>query len=445
MIALLANRNYTCLFSAQVVSLLGTGLMTIALGLLAFDLAQGSAGAVLGTAYAIKMVAYVGLSPIMAAAFARAPRKAVLIGADLVRASVALALPFVSEVWHIYVLIFLLQSASASFTPVYQSILPDVLPDEDDYTKALSLSRLAYDLENLLSPALAAILLLVVSYATLFAGTVLGFLLSAAFVYAASIPTPKTTSTPRPFRNRVTRGSRIYLSTPRLRGLLSLNVAAAAIGAFVLVNTVVLVRAEYGMDERALGYAMAAFGGGSMFSALLLPRLLKRVTERTVMVRAASMLALLAMGFATVISQGALPPWRVFLVTWFAIGAAYSATLTPSGRLLRISAHAEDRPAIFAAQFALSHACWLVTYPMAGLIGQKFGLGTAFFALGFLAVLGVMVALRVWPSGEGRVLEHSHPDLPEDHPHLQSYVNRGRQHSHVFVIDDEHRAWPTNG
>ena len=81
---------------------------------------------------------------------------------DLVRAVIALTLPFVDQVWQVYVLIFVLQSASAAFTPTFQATIPDILPDERDYTRALSLSRLAYDLENLLSPTLAALLLTVV-------------------------------------------------------------------------------------------------------------------------------------------------------------------------------------------------------------------------------------------------------------------------------------------
>ena len=51
------------------------------------------------------------------------------------------------------------------------------------------------------------------------------------------------------------------------------------------------------------------------------------------------------------------------------LGLAWSAVQTPGGRLLRRSAHAPDRPALFAAQFALSHACWLATYPLAGWLG----------------------------------------------------------------------------
>ena len=46
-----------------------------------------------------------------------------------------------------HLLIFVLQAASAGFTPTFQATIPDILPDEEDYTKALSLSRLAYDLK----------------------------------------------------------------------------------------------------------------------------------------------------------------------------------------------------------------------------------------------------------------------------------------------------------
>jgi len=142
-------------------------------------------------------VAYVGLSPVAQALVQRLPRKAVLIGADLIRAGVALGLPFVTELWQVYGLIFLLQAASATFTPAYQAVLPDVLPDEGQYTRALSLSRMAYDLENLLSPALAGLLLTVMSYHWLFIGTVAGFGGSALLVAVAVIPALRGTSAGR--------------------------------------------------------------------------------------------------------------------------------------------------------------------------------------------------------------------------------------------------------
>jgi len=152
MLAILRDRTYRHLFAAQVIALLGTGLMTVALGLLAYDLAGADAGAVLGTALAIKMIAYVGVAPVAQAFTDRLPRRSVLVALDLVRGAIALCLPFVTEIWQIYLLIFLLQAASAAFTPTFQATIPDILPKEEDYTRALSLSRLAYDLESLVSP-----------------------------------------------------------------------------------------------------------------------------------------------------------------------------------------------------------------------------------------------------------------------------------------------------
>lgn len=443
MLAILAHPTYARLFAAQVVALVGTGLMTVALGLLAYDLAGARAGTVLGTALAIKMIAYVGIAPVASALAACLPRKALLIGADLLRASVALALPFIDAVWQIHVLIFVLQGASATFTPAFQALIPDILTEEADYTRALSLSRLAYDLENLLSPALAGALLLVMSYHWLFAGTVFGFFASALLVGLAALPERAVQQTSRRFRDRLTRGLGIYLATPRLRGLLALNLAAAAAGAFVIVNTVVIVRAGYGGSEAAVAAALAAFGGGSMAAALGLPRLLDRAPDRPVMIGAASLLAALTTGHGIWALIHGFPGWGWFLALWAAAGAFYSAVLTPSGRVLRRSSHAEDRPALFAAQFSLSHAAWLVTYPLAGWAGETLGMPATMILLGGIAAFGAGVAIRVWPAGDPQELTHDHPALPRHHPHLRQH---GRApHRHAFVIDDEHRAWPLNG
>lgn len=445
MIDVLKHSVYARLFGAQVIALLGTGLLTVALGLLAYELAGDNAGAVLGTAFAIKMIAYVGLAPVSAAVVDKLPRKAVLIGADLLRASVAVFLPFIDSVWQIYILIFVLQAASATFTPAFQAIIPDILSDEKDYTKALSLSRLAYDLENLVSPALAGILLTVMSYHWLFVGTVMGFIGSAVLVLVTPIPASDRSKKSRPFLEKLTRGARIYLATPRLRGLLALNFTAASAGAFVLVNTIVIVRSEYDATETDVAYALAAFGGGSMLAALALPRLLETISDRLIMIAAAFLLAGLTIGHAVYVLADGWAVWSVFLFVWGMSGILYSAILTPSGRLLRRSTHAEDRPTIFVAQFALSHACWLLTYPIAGWAGQALGLPVTMAVLGILALSGVILALFIWPANEAKELLHAHPNLPLDHPHLQGYQGEGNHHRHVFVIDDEHRAWPTHG
>ncbi|MBA2237418.1 MAG: MFS transporter [Lysobacter sp.] len=445
MIEILRHTNFRRLFLAQVVALVGTGLATVALALLAYDLAGPRAGAVLGTALAIKMTVYVLLAPLAGAFVPPAKRKTVLITLDIVRACVALALPFVTQIWQVYVLIALLQSASACFTPLFQSLIPEILPEERAYTRALSLSRLAYDLENLLSPALAAALLTVVSFHGLFAGTSVGFVLSALLVVATVFPRATAQRLREGPYARAIRGIHIYLRTPRLRGLLALNLCAAAGGAMVFVNTVVIVRSTLDGGDQQVSWALAAFGGGSMLVALLLPKLLDRTPDRAVMLTAALAMALglIATTLLWIDSPDRIS-WATLLPAWALLGMAYAGLVTPGGRMLRRSARTADLPSLFAAQFSLSHVCWLLAYPLAGWLGATLGLGAALAALSALAVVGLVAAWRAWPKNEPSVLPHEHLDLPSDHPHWSEHApsSEASRHAHPYVIDELHMRWP---
>ncbi|PVZ60904.1 MFS transporter [Arthrobacter sp. H-02-3] len=396
MLEVLAVPAYRKLFSAQIVALLGTGLLTVALGLLAFDLAGGEAGAVLGTALTIKMLAYVFVAPLMAALVERLPKKAVLVGADLIRAGIALMLPMVDQVWQIYALVFVLQSASATFTPAFQALIPVVLPDERHYTRALSLSRLAYDLESLVSPALAAALLTVLSFHELFLGTVAGFLFSAALVVTTRLPAAHAALLEGTLWHRTTLGARIFARTPELRGLMALNLVVAAATALVLVNTVVYARELFGGSNADVAIALACFGAGSMVIALTAPRILDRTSDRTLMRAGAVLLSLgLAGAFVLLAVSG---PWPVLLGLWVVLGAGTSMISTPSARLLRRAATDSTRSYIFTAQFSLSHACFIITYPAAGWVGAAAGQPAAAAVLAAVATISTVAALRFWPA-----------------------------------------------
>jgi MFS family permease len=439
----LTDRVYRHLFAAQATALVGTGLMTVALGLLAYDLAGDRASVVLGTALGIKMAVYVVVAPLATAYSARWPRKPFLISMDLLRAALVLCLPWVSAVWQIYVLVAVLQTCSAAFTPTFQATIPDVLTDEGQYTRALSLSRLAYDLENLLSPLLAALLLGVISFRGLFGFTLLGFVSSAVLVATIALPRRLKPSSARP---AVLDGMRRYLATPRLRGMLCLSLAEAAAGSLVIVNTVVYVRGWLAGDNRDVALTTAVFGGFSMVAALSLPRLLRHWPDRRVMLGGA-MLA--GGGLVLCAALAAVVPveWRRWLivVVWALIGAGYAAILTPGGRLLKRSGHAEDRPALFAAQFSLSHACWLLMYPLAGWLGSFSSPAWGAAPMAAVVALAAIGAARLWPAHDPELLEHRHDELPRHHPHLAApEADAEHVHAHPYVIDDQHRHWPSS-
>lgn len=86
------------------------------------------------------------------------------------------------------------------------------------------------------------------------------------------------------------------------------------------------------------------------------------------------------------------------IALWAAIGFGFSLTQTPIGRIINRSARQADRCAVFAAQFALSHACWLVTYPLAGWVGAGAGLSVAALVLAAIGAAGLAAVLRLWPA-----------------------------------------------
>jgi fucose permease len=88
--------------------------------------------------------------------------------------------------------------------------------------------------------------------------------------------------------------------------------------------------------------------------------------------------------------------FHALLGVWFALGLGLSTVQTPIGRLVTRSGSSEERPALFAAQFSLSHACWLATYPIAGVLGSVLGLAATASILAGVAAAAVLVAGLAW-------------------------------------------------
>ncbi|KFB11165.1 MFS transporter [Nitratireductor basaltis] len=449
MLAILRNRQFRRLFSAQLLSLGGIGLMTVGLALLAYDMSGGDAGIVLGTLLAIKMIAYVGFAPLASALFDRMPTRRLLVALDALRFGLVLFLPFVTAVWQLYVIIFLFQLCSAAFTPAFQSVIPDILPEEKDYTSALSLSRLAYDMESLLSPLVAGLLLGFVDNRMLFIGTAVGLLGSAGFVLVSGYRGSRDTGAATPFFQRLTRGFNIYVHTPRLVALFALGLAVSFVGAWVIVNTVLVAREMLGGTQQTYTLLLAAYGLGSMATAITMRSLIDRVGARNAMIGGAALLSIVP---HTLLLQ---PGLAGAIVIWFALGCATALVLTPGGLLLKRSSHDKDRPALFAAQFSISHAGWLLTYPVAGYLGASLGLENSFAVMAGGAFAATLAAWFIWPRPDELERWHTHESFEHDHanPHdaehdqteegslPRRHRHKPVRHKHAFVIDEHHPNW----
>lgn len=125
-----SSGEFRRLFLAHTVSRAGDAFNTVALVVLVFELTgsgRGVAGAVM-----FEVLPVLLLGPVAGLAADRVPRRTLMVGADLFRAAVALALvASASSVAMAYAVAFGLSAGAVVFNPAATSLLPEVVGDDD--------------------------------------------------------------------------------------------------------------------------------------------------------------------------------------------------------------------------------------------------------------------------------------------------------------------------
>jgi NRE family putative nickel resistance protein-like MFS transporter len=411
------NIPFVRLYCAQIVSLIGSGLSSVALGLLAHQLVGASASAVLGITLTIRIAMIVLCAPWAGHVADRLGERTTMILCDLTRAGVVVGFFFVEDVWHIYLLAVLLNLGAALFTPVFKAVVPTVTTAEQ-YPRALALSSVAYDTANILGPSLAGLTIALVGFRGNFVIDAATFLLSAGLIFGLPrLAVPAVSEKPR---ISLSHGVRAMFQRWQLRESLYFALQTSVAGGFVLVATVDFIKSQLNLSDTHYAWAMAAYGVGSVAGATLYGRSVSR--WRNVLVAAASpgmLIALAAAGF-----------WHRFeplLAAWAFAGAGQSILGIRGNELLAANSEIAERPHIYAAHFSLSHVGWGLTYPLAGFLVT--GLGFEMSAYVFSGLLA-FVSLPIWI---GRLrLAVAHVGLPDrDHHHTHAALDPpGSYHIH---------------
>jgi MFS family permease len=381
-------RDYNLLFTAFALVLLGTGIAVVGIVLLAFDLASDDAGAVLGTALAIKTATHVVVAPIAAVLSGSVPKRLLMLILVLVGASTILLLPLVTSVWQLYGLIFIFAAGSAIFNPTYQALMPYFLPEPSTYYRALTKARIANELESAASPLAATILLLVVDHNGLFIAAMAIFLLAVAILSKVKIPSVGIVKKVKPLKE-VGRGLRLFRDTPELRFLVPINMAMALIVAMVMTNTVVLVQGLFDLGERETTIGMATFGIGVLVGAVLMVPLLLRLRVQPIMLVSAAFAA----GLLLVGTQ--IASFRGLLVLWWLLGIGYGLAVTPASAVLRSYGCTEDRGLLYATYFSLTNFALLLAYTLVGWLSAALDTKVEFALLAAIAGAAVFAAFHL--------------------------------------------------
>ena len=364
----LRNPVFARLYAAQTTSLLGDALTWVGLALLAFELGGGKSAEILAFALTLRVTAFVLLSPLAGLLADRLNRKTIMVTADVVRMAVIGLMPFVTQVWQVYVLMFTVNAFTAFFTPTFQATLPAVTSDEE-LPQALSLSSATNELLGVLGPGIAGGVAAFLGARDIFFIDAATFLISGVLIF--TLPARlRNEDAPASADERVTvdavlEGTKLLWKNAVMRYALLLELVAAVSGALILVNTVGLVQGQLHLPESRYGWVMAAFGIGATAAALLAGALTKRIAQTTFVVLGAVLTSL------AVLPANHAGLWPL-MGLWLLAGAGQNAVNLATQTLIAEQTDEAHQGRVYGAHFAWSHLWWAFAYPLAGFLGIHF-------------------------------------------------------------------------
>src|SRR5215217_7108401 len=143
------------LYFSQTISLLGDAFTWVGIALLAFQFGGENSAAILSTALTLRVTAFILFGPYAGVLADRVDRKKIMYITHFVRMGIVGCLPFVTETWQIYILIFVLNIFNAFFTPAYKAAIPQSIKNQDNYSAGIALSNAINQLLGVLGPGLA--------------------------------------------------------------------------------------------------------------------------------------------------------------------------------------------------------------------------------------------------------------------------------------------------
>lgn len=130
-LSIFRNRNFTWLWSGQLVSTIGDSLATLAASILVFRLTGSALSVGLMLIATAAPSLFVGL--VAGVYVDRIDRKRIMIAADLLRAVLVVLIPFMISIniaW-LYIIIALISAIGQFFDPAQESVLPEIATDQE--------------------------------------------------------------------------------------------------------------------------------------------------------------------------------------------------------------------------------------------------------------------------------------------------------------------------
>jgi MFS family permease len=388
----LRHRNFALLWTASLVSNVGTWMQTVAVGALVISRTGQASWAVLVAAGAFLPIGL--LSPLGGALADRLPRRPVIAAGNLAEAFIAAVIALLvargqAGPYSLLGLVTLQGCVSALIGPFSQAILPDLVP-RAEFLAASSLNSAQWNAGRIVGPALAGAAVAAFGFPASFVANAVSFLaVVIALLFVRLAPPPGR-------RDRLVRALRDGLRATWTQPSCRAAVVTMAVVAFLAAPFIALVPAvALSLSPRgavavagATAILTTAQGLGAVTGALVLPSLALRAGRGRVLAWSIGLLPVTLVGYGAARSLW----WAAALL--FAVGLVYMSVL--SGLQTTVQLHAPQ--AYRGRILSLFMVALGVAYPLGSLAQGPLAdrLGVAWVTVGSALVLVAVFLVVHW-------------------------------------------------
>jgi MFS family permease len=395
----LRYRNFALIWSAAMVSNVGTWMQTVAVGVLVT--ARTGRPGWTGLVAAAAFLPIGLLSPVGGAMADRFDRRVWLFVTTVGETLFAAALAVVTATGHatpaeVTALVFGGGAMSAIGFPAYQAMLPSLVP-ERELGAAIYLSSAQYNLGRVVGPALAGLAIVVGGYSWAFAINAISFVAVLVALGLVQLPPAVRLRVNESLGRRLAQGARASMQNPAARLAIGLiSIVAVTASPFIALVPAMALKAFH---SKAGGTAVlvTAQGVGAVLGALALTPLANRYGRQAVLLADLVAVSLLLVAYSL------SPNLWVGAVALMLTGAAYIGVLAGTNTLIQL--HAPDN--MRGRMLGIYMMALGVLYPIGalaqGAIANLVGIRevTAAGAVVLLAVTGLWLWRRIVRPVEG--------------------------------------------
>lgn len=386
----LAVPNYRLWVSGALVSNIGTWMQRVAQDWLVLTVLTDNSGTATGITTGLQFLPILFLGPYAGLVADRYDKRKLLLVTQTVMGLCALLLGLLvltgtAELWHVYLLAFILGLASAFDAPARQAFVSEVV-GPDDVPNAVALNSASFNLARLAGPGVAGVVIA-------WLGTAPAFLINAASFAAVLLSIwkmkPELLYTPRPAvraKHQIREGMHYIKGRPDLVMIL---VLAALIGTFGLnfqITNAMMATQAYGVGPGEYGLLGSVMAVGTLAGALLAAR--RGRFRLRYLIGGAVLFGVFSIGASV------MPTFWLYAVALVPVGLASLTFLNSCNTSIQLSVEPRFRGRVLAIYMMVIQGGTPIGAPLVGWLGTEFGARWSIAAGGIIALAAGLWALQ---------------------------------------------------